>query len=157
MLEIGAEYYSRYIKSIFSDYCSLSLLDIKLPSHLDIRTVLNVDRFINLDMTGLIEGYSNEFDIIISFGVLSHYNFSELQCESYLNNLLLLLKPSGVCAIKVDVQIMEKLEKFSDWKKLLLMAGERFSIEATDTLYDKGGMEQFIVIYCKKEESICGL
>ncbi|MDQ0458357.1 class I SAM-dependent methyltransferase [Rhizobium paknamense] len=153
VLEIGAEYYSRYIKPIYNSSCSLSLLDIKPYSHPDIKNVLNVDRFIHLDMTVAIADYAEEFDIIISFGVLSHYNFSELQCELYLDNLLQMLKPCGMCAIKIDVQIMEKLEKFSNWEKLLLMIKERFSIQASDTLYDSMGLKQFIITYCSKEKT----
>lgn len=150
VLEIGAEFYSKYIRSLFPDECSFSLLDIKPVSHPDIQSVLAVDRLISCDLTRPVSDYINEFDFIVSFGVIGYYNFSEKQCAMYLDNLLKMLKEDGVCAIKVDAQSVHA-SRVNAWQHLIAMVHDRFSVFQTDNLYDANGTIEYVISYCKKK------
>lgn len=154
VLEIGAQYYSKYLKSILGRNYSFSLLDIKPSNHPDVKCVLHVDSFINCDLTKPIKLYINKFDFVISFGVLSYYNFSKSECSIYLNNLLKMLKEGGVCAIKIDIKIFNRMEKFNNYIQLTDMIKEYFNVFRSDSIHERNGNLQWLIYYCKSKELV---
>ncbi len=156
VLEIGAEYYSKHIKSILGENYELYLLDKKDYEHPDIYNVLDIRKFIQFDLTTQMNEYNDYFDRIITFGVLSHYDFTSEQIGIYLNNLATMLKPDGLCALKIDVQIMQKMKNYNSVSGLVSIIKNVFSVIETDSIYDQNGNLQFVVMYCKQKEKVCG-
>ena len=154
LVEIGAEYYSKYIRSVLGItngfFC---LIDKKPKDHYDIRNVLNVDLFLSADLTSSINFPIPTFDFVISFGVLSHYDFSLTQCVTYVQNTLKMMKNQGACAIKIDVQVVQKIKDFKYYNSLLHIIESTFVVYNLDRLYDINHQLQFIVYYCKKKEA----
>ncbi len=147
ILEIGAAWYNRYQKDVVGKENELTVIDIKEAGHPDIVAVMGMDRYVQFDMTrsadqgdasghGTIDRLQGAFDEIRSWGVLSHYPFSPAQCERYLANIALLLKPGGQAIFKLDIDTHKVVKQLpsAGFEFLEGLIHERFAVVHTDVL-----------------------
>jgi len=155
VLDVGAEFYNKYIKEVIALGQELTIVDLKTKNHPDIEIIKDLDHYYKFDMTG--DEYRNypelsqKFDTVISFGVLSYYNITPEMCIKYLDNLHVFLKPDGLAVIKVDKTTILKHADFPTFQELHAMIGHKFLIHEIDLLTNDD--MEFIIYYCGKNEA----
>lgn len=142
VLDVGAEFYNKYIKEVIADGQHLTVVDLKEPDHPDIRIVQDLDAYERFDMT--VDDHrdfpqlSGRFDTALSFGVLSFYDIPPEKCIRYLENLAGFLKPDGLVVMKFDLSVIARHRLFPSFLELHRMVMDRFTIEAIDILTEGG-------------------
>lgn len=150
VLDIGAEFYNRYIKEVIACGQTLTIVDLKKPDHPDIQIIEGLDDYYQFDMTvdegSDVAALHHRYDTVISFGVLSYYDFTLEMCTRYLDNMVGFLKPDGVAIIKVDRHAMAKNVRFPSFPVLHRLIHDRFSVPELHILLDQD--EEYFIYYC---------
>ena len=153
VLDIGAEFYNKYIKEVIAMGQFLAVVDIKEPDHPEIQMVNDLDLYQKFDMTADdyrdFPALSGAFDTVLSFGVLSYYDFSVDMCVKYLDNMIGFMKAEGLAVFKVDQRAILKHTHFPDFPELHRMICSRFAVLELDILTDKN--QEFFIYYCRRK------
>lgn len=153
LLDVGAEFYNKYIKEVLSSAKTLTVVDIKEPDHPDIQIVQGLNHYYKFDMTAddysKVAGLCAAFDTVLSFGVLSYYDFTADMCARYIDNLVGFLKPDGLAVIKVDQHAILKHDRFPPFPVLHGLISDRFAVVELDVLTDAD--QEFYIYYCRKK------
>lgn len=153
ILDVGAEFYNKYIKEVIADGQTLTVVDLKEPDHPDILIVKDLDHYYRFDMTR--DDYQDfptlagQFDTVLSFGVLSYYDFSPDMCSRYIDNMIGFMKPDGMAIFKVDRHAIEKHQQFPAFSVLHQWIADRFCIKELDVLTSIN--QAFYFYYCTKK------
>jgi len=149
ILDVGAEFYNKHIKEVIAPGQHLTVVDIKEPDHPDILIVNDLDQYCKFDMTYSdhrdFPELTGKFDTVLSFGVLSYYDFRPDQCARYLDNLVGFMKPGGMAVIKVDRHALQQHAHFPAFPVLHQMITDRFAIDELDILINEG--QEFCIYY----------
>ncbi|HAS82718.1 MAG TPA: hypothetical protein DCS43_08615 [Verrucomicrobia bacterium] len=153
ILEVGAEFYNKYIKEVIAPGQELTVVDIKAPDHPDIASICGLDYYYRLDMTsddGLnypwLQGH---FDTVLSFGVLSAYDFTYEECVRYVQNMARFLKPEGLAIFKIDRHRLTLHTKLPSFAHLISIIQTFFAIRERDILTVPD--EEFVCLYAIKQ------
>lgn len=153
ILDVGAEFYNKYIKEVIAHGQTLTVVDLKEPDHPDIQIVKDLDHYHRFDMTR--DDYQDfptlagQFDTVLSFGVLSYYDFSPDMCSRYIDNMVGFMKPDGMAIFKVDRHAIEKHQQFPAFSVLHQWIADMFCIKELDVLASKD--QAFYIYYCSKK------
>jgi 2-polyprenyl-3-methyl-5-hydroxy-6-metoxy-1,4-benzoquinol methylase len=149
ILDVGAEFYNKHIKEVIAAGQHLTVVDIKEPEHPDILIVQDLDQYFKFDMTYSdyrdFTELTGKFDTVLSFGVLSYYDFTPDQCARYLDNMVGFMKPEGMAVIKVDQHALQQHAHFPAFPVLHQMITDRFAIDELDILITEG--QEFCIYY----------
>jgi SAM-dependent methyltransferase len=152
ILDVGAEFYNKYIKEVIAFGQEFTILDLKEKDHPDIEIIKDLDHYYKFDMT--LDDYRKnpdligKFDTVLSFGVLSYYDITPIMCAKYLDNLNGFLKPGGLAIIKVDRHAILKHTHFPPFGKLHELIRSSFTISGIDILVSD--TEEYVFYYCLK-------
>jgi hypothetical protein len=153
ILDIGAEFYNKHIKEVIAKGQQLAIVDIKEPDHPEIRMVNDLDLYQKFDMTAddyrQFPALAGAFDTVLSFGVLSYYDFSVDMCVKYLDNMNGFLKADGMAVFKVDQRAILSHTRFPAFPELHRMICSRFVIMELDILTDANN--EYCLYYCRKK------
>jgi hypothetical protein len=155
ILDVGSEFYNKYIKEVIADGQRLTVVDLKEPDHPDIRIVQGLDAYELFDMT--VDDHrdfpqlSGRFDTALSFGVLSYYDIPPEKCIRYLDNLAGFLKPDGLAVMKFDLEVIRRHRLFPAFPDLHRMVMDRFVIEGIDLLNGDG--HSFQIYFGRKKQA----
>tara|TARA_Y100000992_G_scaffold254636_1_gene187598 strand:- start:2481 stop:3995 length:1515 start_codon:yes stop_codon:yes gene_type:complete len=101
ILDIGCRSYNKYNKYLFkNDNIKYSILDIND----NIEEVIK-DEYIKCSILDIDKYYTDlkeKYDVIISYGVLGFYHFTETDTKKYIENVSFLLKNNGIFLLKLD-------------------------------------------------------
>jgi hypothetical protein len=153
ILDVGAEFYNKYIKEVIAPGQTLTVVDLKEPDHPDILIVKDLDHYHRFDMTR--DDYQNfpalagQFDTVLSFGVLSYYDISPDMCSRYLDNMVGFMNPDGMAIFKVDRHAIENHKQFPAFSVLHQWIADRFYIKELDVLASND--QAFYIYYCTKK------
>lgn len=105
VLDIGVEDYNRINKSLFNhDNIEYWQIDMKPFDHPDIRNSVN-NGYMQSSVMEVTKNHPEKieyFDVIISYGVLSYFDWNDEQILLYLKNIKDMLKSGGLLFLKVD-------------------------------------------------------
>jgi len=150
ILDIGAEFYNKYIKEVLAHGQILTIVDVKEPSHPDIEIINDLDFYYKFDMTAddwrNVPSLSHTCDTVLSFGVLGYYDFTTEMCIHYLDNMVGFLKPDGLAVIKVDQHALISNRRFPPFPILHGLIVDRFIINELHILTDID--QEYYVYYC---------
>jgi hypothetical protein len=153
VLEVGAEFYNKYIKEVIAKGQFLAVVDIKEPNHPDIQMVNDLDLYQKFDMTAddyrEFPAMAGAFDTVLSFGVLSYYDFSVDMCGKYLDNMIGFMKAGGMAVFKVDQRAILNHSHFPTFPELHRMICSRFNVFELDILVDKS--QEYFIYYCRRK------
>jgi len=155
ILDVGSEFYNKYMKEVIADSQRLTIVDLKEPDHSDIRNVKGLDAYEKFDMT--VDDHrdfpqlSGRFDTALSFGVLSYYDIPPNRSTRFLENLAGFLKPDGLAVIKIDLSRMRRHRLFPAFVDVHRMVMDQFSVEAIDLLNGDG--QAFQIYFGRKKRA----
>jgi len=158
ILDVGAEFYNKYVKEVIAAGQRLTVVDLKEPDHPDIRIVQGLDAYERFDMT--VDDHrdfprlSGRFDTALSFGVLSYYDIPPDKCIRYLENLAGFLKPDGLAVMKIDLSVIQRHQLFPAFPDLHCMIMDRFTMERIDLLNGDG--QSFQIYFGRKKQAWSG-
>ena len=151
VLDIGAEFYNKYIKEVLAKGQILAIVDVKEPSDPDIEIIQDLDSYYKFDMTSdewsNVPSLSRACDTVLSFGVLGYYNFTAEMCVNYLDNMVGFLKPDGLAVIKVDLHVLNSNKSFPPFSALHQLISDRFRVVELDILTDHN--QEYYIYYCE--------